>query len=498
MKINKRTAICFGIFFVLFLMTVGNAAAAPLTITETRITTSGSASNPAIYEDKIVWQDTRNGGNDVYIYDVSTEKETGITTSGSASNPAIYGNLIVYEKHGMPYPDEPWNISSDIYMYDISTQQEAQITTSGRAFNPDIYGNKIVWDGGGIYLYDISTKNVTTIAEDWYDGDEFASSGRYNSNPVIYGNWIVYNGNEYDDIFNGYTIYLYDLSTKNETWIAYSGNEGFSFPDIYNDEIVYSTVGYGESGESGEYVYMYHISTQKETKITTSGSATGPSIYDNRIVWRDWRNGWDHIELYMFDLSTNTETQITTSGSVSNPRIYGDRIVWVDGNDIYMATLSYPTSPVADFSANITSGYAPLSVQFNDGSENATGWAWNFGDGATSTQQNPTYTYLFAGNYTVNLTVSNSYGTDSKLATINVSAQPVLPVFPGYTNPPTDLDQNGLYEDVNGNGILDFDDVVAYYDNMDWIEENAPLDLFDYNSNGLIDFDDVVKLYDML
>ena len=100
-------------------MTVGNAAAAPLTITETRITTSGSASNPAIYEDKIVWQDTRNGGNDVYIYDVSTEKETGITTSGSASNPAIYGNLIVYEKHGMPYPDEPWNMKS-IFICTIS------------------------------------------------------------------------------------------------------------------------------------------------------------------------------------------------------------------------------------------------------------------------------------------------------------------------------------------------------------------------------------------
>jgi len=56
----------------------------------------------------------------------------------------------------------------------------------------------------------------------------------------------------------------------------------------------------------------------------------------------------------------------------------------------------------------------------------------------------------------------------------------------------------GLYEDINGNGILDFDDVVAYYDNMDWIEENVSIAFFDYNKNGLIDFDDIVKLYDML
>ena len=74
----------------------------------------------------------------------------------------------------------------------------------------------------------------------------------------------------------------------------------------------------------------------------------------------------------------------------------------------------------------------------------------------------------------------------------------LMPTFPGCTNPPIDLDQDGLYEDINGNGELDFDDVVVYYDNMDWIEENVSIVFFDYNKNGLIDFDDAVKLYDML
>ncbi len=74
----------------------------------------------------------------------------------------------------------------------------------------------------------------------------------------------------------------------------------------------------------------------------------------------------------------------------------------------------------------------------------------------------------------------------------------MLPVFPGCINPPIDQNQDGLYEDINGNGILDFDDVVSYYENMDWIEENASIAFFDYNKNGLIDFDDVIKLYNML
>jgi parallel beta-helix repeat protein len=155
--------------------------------------------------------------------------------------------------------------------------------------------------------------------------------------------------------------------------------------------------------------------------------------------------------------------------------------------------------PVADFSSNITSGNKPLTVAFTDTStKSPTAWNWSFGDGTSSIEQNPTHTYFAAGTYTVNLTVSNGNGTASKLAKITVLSGQSIPVFPGYTNPSTDPNHDGLYEDINGNGILDFDDVVAYNDNMDWIGTNAPVALFDYNKNNLIDFDDVVKLNDML
>ena len=72
--------------------------------------------------------------------------------------------------------------------------------------------------------------------------------------------------------------------------------------------------------------------------------------------------------------------------------------------------------PVANFSSNATG----LSVKFTDQSKNATRWNWDFGDGATSTLQNPVHTYSAAGNYTIRLTVSNEEGTDSKTDTINV------------------------------------------------------------------------------
>ena len=81
--------------------------------------------------------------------------------------------------------------------------------------------------------------------------------------------------------------------------------------------------------------------------------------------------------------------------------------------------------PVADFTTNVSEGYAPLTVQFNDKSENAVSFNWSFGDGAYSTERNPIHTYSTAGIYTVNLTVSNENGTDSKLTTINVSEKKV-------------------------------------------------------------------------
>jgi PGF-pre-PGF domain-containing protein len=80
----------------------------------------------------------------------------------------------------------------------------------------------------------------------------------------------------------------------------------------------------------------------------------------------------------------------------------------------------FQLDPVADFSTSVTSGYAPLSVQFTDLSQHAILRNWNFGDGTTSTEQNPLHTYYAAGTYIVNLTTGNGNNTASKTATITV------------------------------------------------------------------------------
>ncbi|HTY15097.1 MAG TPA: PKD domain-containing protein, partial [Methanoregulaceae archaeon] len=56
-----------------------------------------------------------------------------------------------------------------------------------------------------------------------------------------------------------------------------------------------------------------------------------------------------------------------------------------------------------DFAANVTSGPAPLLVQFSDVSGGATPvtWFWDFGDGSNSTVQNPLHWFNKSGNYTI-------------------------------------------------------------------------------------------------
>lgn len=375
---------------------------------ETRITTSELASHPDIYDNRIVWQDWRNGNYDIYMYDLSTSKETRITTNESNQiYPAIYGDRIVWQ--------DDRNGQYDIYMYNISTSKEIEISTyESDQEHPDIYGDRIVWDDSlnklpDIYMYDLSTSKETQITTH-ESNQEF---------PAIYGDRVVW-----QDYRKGVSdMYMYDLSISKETQINSNGKATF-FPEIYGNRIM--LINY-HNGSGDRDIYMYDLSTSRETQITNSGSADSPAIYSDKIVWEDKRTGnWD---IYMYDLATSKETRITNDESNQEfPAIYDDRIVWQDrrkgGSDIYICTISKektkPIIPAVDFSANVTSGYTPLSVQFTDLSQHSTSRSWDFGDGATSTEQNPLHTYSAAGTYAVNLTAGNANGTSLKTAQITV------------------------------------------------------------------------------
>jgi len=359
------------------------------TITEIQITKNFSDC-PAIYDNKIVWQDKRNGNWNIYMYDLSTKKETQITTNKfDQINPDIYGNKVVWqdERKGN------W----DIYMYDLSTKKETQITSSkSMQVDPEIYGNKIVW----------------------VDNED------------------------------GLNIHMYDLSTSKETQITHSGKVWEGTP-IYGNKIVWQDKrnGFGD-------IYMYDLSTNQETQITTSKSASSPAIYDNKIVWADWKNsGYNEIymatigsSLPVADFSASPTSGKTPLNVKFTDTSTGSPTSWFwnfgDGSKSYLQNpvhkyskagiytvnltvknaagrntvtktdyIKVITKPVAAFSASPTSGKAPLTVAFTDKSTGTpTKWKWSFGDGTISREKNPEHQYSQEGNYKITLTVSNAAG----------------------------------------------------------------------------------------
>jgi hypothetical protein len=84
-------------------------------------------------------------------------------------------------------------------------------------------------------------------------------------------------------------------------------------------------------------------------------------------------------------------------------------------------TISILRLPMADFSFAVSG----LTVVFDDTSTGRpTSWRWEFGDGNTSTLQNPTHQYAAAGTYTVTLTARNSLGEDTRSRFVAVTGNP--------------------------------------------------------------------------
>ncbi len=90
--------------------------------------------------------------------------------------------------------------------------------------------------------------------------------------------------------------------------------------------------------------------------------------------------------------------------------------------------------------------------------------------------------------------------TVTKTSFITVAPPVISGVIPvsGQSAMPTDPNHDGLYEDLNGNGNLDFNDVVIFFNQMDWIAGNEPVGAFDFNHNGQIDFNDIALLFNQI
>jgi|GEM_PF-2475529 len=104
------------------------------------------------------------------------------------------------------------------------------------------------------------------------------------------------------------------------------------------------------------------------------------------------------------------------------------------GNNSKSETITVNPCPIVNFSATPTSGCAPLTVNFTNQSSDATNWSWDFGDSGSSTEKDPIHTYTTAGIYTVTLTATNAYGSNTKTLSNYISVEN-SPVSDFYATP---------------------------------------------------------------
>ena len=141
---------------------------------------------------------------------------------------------------------------------------------------------------------------------------------------------------------------------------------------------------------------------------------------------------------WFWDLGNGTTSTVQNpSTTYIIPGTYTVKLTVSDGSSSNTKTstnfITVNPSPVVAFVASDTSDTClPTTIQFTDqsvlGSAGTATYLWDFGDGSTSTLQNPSHTYNTVGNYNVTLHVTNSNGC-SRLLTknqyIQVTTQPV-------------------------------------------------------------------------
>jgi parallel beta-helix repeat protein len=245
-------------------------------------------------------------------------------------------------------------------------------------------------------------------------------------------------------------------SDGTEKWSYYIGNHQISSPSLGADGTIYI-------GTHDRIFYAFNPDGTLKWTFNTSGI-----VYDSAAIASD---GTIYIitsngTLYALSPDGTQKWNCKTGNCYSSPVIGADGTIYVGtysgvfavgSNGIikwsYTGITSTASSPVIDsdntlyvgtnkglyafndYVANYayTIGSNPLYVEFTDISTDAVSWLWDFGDGTTSTKQNPTHTYSKSGQYMVNLTANLASGyirTATKIITVKDVTPPSVTINP--------------------------------------------------------------------
>lgn len=380
-----------------------------------------------------------NTGHGIYLENAGADNNL---SSNVASSNGVYGIYLVNSNNTALFNNTATGNSKGIYV----------MTSNGNTISEnEVYNNNVDVDNSNGIMISLSSNNKVSGNKAY--NNPYGISLNSSTNNNVSSNRVYLNSRA--------GVYLCRQSTRNLIFNNYLNNSVNA--DNNNN-----------------------LSTWNVTKTSGRNIAGGSNIGGN--YWADPVQYNDHSQIY------------------KNNDADGDGIIDIiyEGDQLtdYLPLLEvYLVLPEADFSTNVTQGYAPLTVEFTDLSQNAIGWNWDFGDGASSPEKNTTHTYSTAGNYTVTLRANNLNGTASKTAPITVlqpeqggNGSAVLPVADFTANVTTgyypltvlftDTSQNSVSRswDVNGDGVEDSNETSFVYTYN--YRGTYPAKLTAFNANG--------------
>jgi len=318
---------------------------------------------------------------------------TGTTVTWTAGNLPIPAGATVKDAHlYVPYT---WDINNWYAPDNVIMTFNGDVRTTD-AF----YYDQKNWGAWSNYDFGVMIYNVT---------DQFSTSGN-TANLKATGVGPNY---AYLPIRGMNLVVTYEDTNATEKQIFI--NDGFDLLYAQGSYFTTPETATAYAPFTGAEINLSRVESATLTTSVTRGSAKGTMLFNGNSWTNYWVPGQGEIGLNTTDITpylTSTDNTVMFRNEIEGYSI-----------EAYLAILKIEyqgdaTAPVAGFSANMTSGTAPLTVQFTDTSTiSPTSWAWDFdNDGAIdSTDQNPEYTYTSEGTYSVNLTVSNTEGTDSEL-----------------------------------------------------------------------------------
>lgn len=141
-----------------------------------------------------------------------------------------------------------------------------------------------------------------------------------------------------------------------------------------------------------------------------------------------------------------SSTEKNPTHTYAAPGIYTVTLTSDNDGQIHSITQTV-TLPTAQFSFSGVGVQVPCNVAFTNTSINATSYLWDFGDGTTSTSENPTHTYTTGGNFNVKLTTKTTAGFNTVTQQITTLASPSNCII-GSTRTLTSFSDNGTYPNL--------------------------------------------------